>query len=100
MDFVWAILIILAVLAFATLITAYICFYKIFKKPKVKVHKEGYIDIPEGEIYEVHRPKITEWVLASRAMPYREVEIKSFDGLRSARTISASWIRYLRQPRA
>ena len=81
MDIEWIILICIVAVAFVVLITSYICFFRIFRAPKKKVHEEGYIDIPEGEIYEMHREQITEWVLASRAMPYREVEIKSFDGL-------------------
>ena len=81
MEILWILLVIIAVLAGAALLTAYICFFRIFKKPRVIPHEEGYIEIPEGEIYEAHRPQITEWVLKSRALPYREVEIKSFDGL-------------------
>jgi len=81
MDIEWIILICVAAIAVIVLATAYICFYRIFRKPKKKVHEEGYIDIPDGEIYEAHREQITEWVLGSRAMPYREVEIKSFDAL-------------------
>lgn len=81
MDAKWIILICIFALAVIVLLTAYICYYRIFKKPRVKKHEEGYVEIPDGEIYEAHREQITEWVLQSRAMPYREVEIKSFDGL-------------------
>ena len=77
----WIILICVLALGCVVLLTAYICYYKIFRRPKKKPLAEGEIEIPEGEIYEVHREQITEWVLASRAMPHRDVEIKSFDGL-------------------
>ncbi len=81
MDIEWIILIcVLAVIA-VVLTTAYICYFRIFRAPKKKVHEEGYIEIPEGEIYEAHREQIEEWVKAARAMPHRDVEIKSFDGL-------------------
>ena len=81
MDIEWIILICVLSVLSVVLITSYICFFRIFKKPKVKKREEGYVEIPDGEIYEAHREQITEWVLESRAMPYREVEIKSFDGL-------------------
>ena len=81
MDIEWIILICVLSVLSVVLITSYICFFRIFKKPKAKKHEEGYVEIPDGEIYEAHREQITEWVLESRAMPYREVEIKSFDGL-------------------
>ncbi len=81
MDIEWIILICVLAAALVVLIAAYVCFYRIFRKPKKKQHEEGYIEIPEGEIYEVHREQIEEWVKTARAMPHRDVEIKSFDGL-------------------
>ena len=63
------------------LLTAYICFVRIFLAPKKQVHEEGYIEIPPGDEYEPHRKQITEWVTTARSMPHRNVEIKSFDGL-------------------
>ena len=81
MDTAWIVLICVMALASIVLITAYICFYRIFRSPRKKVRPEGYIDIPPGKEYEVHREQITEWVKSARAMPHRDVEIKSFDGL-------------------
>lgn len=81
MDIEWIILICVLAVAAVVMITTYICFYRIFRAPKKKVHEEGYIEIPDGEIYEVHREQIVAWVKEARAMPHRDVEIKSFDGL-------------------
>lgn len=75
------ILIFLVVVTAITLLTAYICYFRIFRAPKKEQHEEGYIELPKGKIYEAHREQITKWVLSSRALPSREVEIKSHDGL-------------------
>lgn len=81
MDITWiALICVLAIIALV-LIIAYICFYRIFRAPKRKLREEGYIDIPPGKDYEVHREQIVEWVTTARTMPHRDVEIKSFDGL-------------------
>lgn len=64
-----------------TLITSAICFFRIFYSPKRKAHSDDYIEIPEGEIYEVHRAQIEEWVKLYRATPHKDVEILSHDGL-------------------
>ena len=37
--------------------------------------------IPHGEIYEIHRKQMTDWIRDARAYPYREVSITSHDGL-------------------
>lgn len=81
MDIEWIILTCVLAVAAVVMITTYICFYRIFRAPKKKVHEEGYIEIPEGEIYEVHREQIVAWVKEARTMPHRDVEIKSSDGL-------------------
>ena len=81
MDIWLIIAICIATAATLTLTVAYVCFLMVFHAPKKVVREDGYIDIPPGEIYQVHRPQITAWTLESRALPYREVEIKSFDGL-------------------
>ncbi len=81
MDIVRTILICIAAAVAVVLLTAYICFFRIFRAPKKKVHEEGYIDIPPGDEYEVFRDQITEWVTTARVMPHRDVEIKSFDGI-------------------
>ncbi len=72
---------ILLFLIFAALTAALICFFKIFYAPKRKPNPDGKIQIPDGEIYEVHRPQLEEWIKMSREKPHTDHEIKSFDGL-------------------
>jgi fermentation-respiration switch protein FrsA (DUF1100 family) len=76
-----AFLITATVFLLAALITALICFFKIFYSPKRKPATDGKIEIPVGDIYEVHRPQLEKWVIESRTKPHLDVEIKSFDGL-------------------
>lgn len=73
---------VLAFLIFVVLATSFICFYKIFYSQKSKRAKiGGPIEIPDGEIYEPFREDMVSWVKEVRAMPCKEVEITSFDGL-------------------
>ena len=68
-------------LAAFVLITSYICFYRIFLSKRRNLCDGDKIEIPNGEIYEVHRPRLETWVREYREKPHRDVEIKSFDGL-------------------
>ena len=76
-----AFLIITAICLFVILLTSFICFYRIFYSPKRKPKTDGEIEIPVGEIYEVHRPQLEKWIIEARERPHRDVEIKSFDEL-------------------
>ncbi len=67
--------------AILTVILMCICFFKIFYSPKRKPVGEDEYPVPEGEIYEVHREQIVEWIKGIRALPHKDVEIQSFDGL-------------------
>ena len=62
-------------------VTAYLCYRMAFYNPKPKFVDPEKIDIPEGEIYEVFRERMTHWVRWTRSLPREEVEIRSFDGL-------------------
>ena len=68
-------------IALLALLTAFICFYKVFYSPKRKPLGEDEYEIPEGEIYEVFREDIIAWAKESRALPHEDVSITSFDGL-------------------
>lgn len=86
MDF-WVIFgIIAAVIALIcglAILTAYICFRLTFYSKRNKPELKGdEVEIPEGEIYEAFREDITRWTLDMRALPHRDVEITSFDGLK------------------
>ena len=76
---------ILTILAAAVLMTAaiaYICYRMAFYNPKPKNVDPERIDIPDGEIYEVFRDRMTEWVRWTRSLPRETVEIISEDGLK------------------
>lgn len=77
--FIWIVLGVIAFVLLAVLITSYICFYKIFLAHRPKSVPE--YPIPEGRIYEVYREQMIAWIKQIRALPHRDVEIKSFDGL-------------------
>ncbi len=81
MIFLYCLLGILGFAVIAALITAFICFYRIFYSPKRNPLGEDEYEVPDGEIYESRRDEIIAWVKAARASPCEEVEIKSFDGL-------------------
>lgn len=40
------------------------------------------IDFPEGEVYAPYREPMKKWILETRALPQKEMEITSFDGLK------------------
>ena len=61
---------------------AYVCYRMAFYNPKPKNADPERIDIPEGDIYEPFRPRMTDWVRWTRSLPCETVEITSHDGLR------------------
>lgn len=73
---------ILLAVAAVCLLISYYCYRIAFYAPPRKPLREDIIEIPEGEIYEVHREKMENWVRQVRAMPHEDVEITSFDGLK------------------
>ena len=65
--------------ALAALITAFVCFIRIFysrRKPETEEYP-----IPPGAAYEEYREDMIKWMKGARALPHRDVEIRSFDGL-------------------
>ena len=75
--------ILLAVLAavMLCLLAAFYCYRVAFYSPKRKTASDE-IRIPEGEIYEVFRESMVNWIQEARAMPHEDVSITSFDGLK------------------
>ena len=60
--------------------TCYYCYRRVFySAPRVS---GGEASLPEGEEYDPYRERIAEWIRTVRGMEHREVEIRSFDGLR------------------
>ena len=60
----------------------YWCYRMGFYAPRNIVHPEGYIDLPEGKVYEPYYEDMTRWILEARALPREKMEVRSFDGLR------------------
>ena len=79
-PFLW-ILSILSGILVLVLLTAAICFFKVFYSPKRRVLGEDEYEIPEGEIYEVFRDDIIAWTKEVRTLPHEDVSITSYDGL-------------------
>ena len=73
---------ILLAAAVICLLICYGCYRFAFYVPNRKPLLSDAIEIPEGEIYEPHREKMTQWIKETRAMPHEDVEITSFDGLK------------------
>ena len=73
--------VILAALAAAALLTSYICFRLVFYAKPRKPVSPDHIDIPDGEIYEVFREAMENWVREARALNPQEFSVTSFDGL-------------------
>ena len=57
------------------------CFIVGFYAPPRKPMPADHYDIPEGEIYEVFRDQMVQWIRDMRALPHEKVSITSFDGL-------------------
>ena len=73
---------ILPALAAAALAASYVCYRIAFYAPPRKPKDPERIEIPEGEIYEVFREDMENWIRQARARRPEPVEITSFDGLR------------------
>lgn len=79
MTVLWIFVSAVLFLLLAALITAFVCFYRIFYSPKRKQTEE--YGVPDGEIYEAYRDVMIGWQKKVQTMPCREVSIRSFDGL-------------------
>lgn len=69
-------------LAFLFMIAVYLCYrFAFYVAPRRNLDEDA-IEIPDGEIYEVFRDRMEQWVRETRALPYVDVSITSFDGLK------------------
>lgn len=71
---------ILAFLAAAVVLAAYICYRMAFHAVRKEKAPSDAIEIPEGEIYEVFRTEMETWAREVRALPREEMDIVAFDG--------------------
>ena len=77
----WIILLCALGIAAVVLITAAICYFKIFYSPRRKPRADDDYELPPGKEYEPFYPQMIEWTKRCRATPHRNVEITTFDGL-------------------
>ena len=73
---------ILTLAVLAALITAAVCFFKIFYSFGKKNEEEDEHPIPEGRVYEAFRDDMVRWIDEARAYAHTEVSIRSYDGLK------------------
>ena len=59
---------------------SYYCFHQVFFVNRKKKDDREY-PLPKGEIYEPYYEQMISWIEETRAMPQKEVEITTFDGL-------------------
>ena len=80
------VLLIPATLLLAVLGICFWCYRLGFYAPRKDTHPEGYIDLPEGEIYEPYYEDMTRWILEARALPQEKMQITTFHGLKLTAT--------------
>ena len=74
--------------ALAVLITSYVCFSMVFLEHRKRDEarrlraKRDDVPIPEGDEYVPYRDRIRKKIREARELPYEEMEITSYDGLR------------------
>ncbi len=76
---IWCLLGIIFILMLIVGAILLVCFYIAFYASRKEPYEE--YPVPEGEIYEPYREQTIAWIKEIDQMPYREVEVKSFDGL-------------------
>ena len=64
------------------LLIAFLCFYIAFFVPKHSPIAPDDYTIPDGDIYEVFREQMVQWMKEVRALPHEDIYITSFDGLK------------------
>lgn len=80
MEFLWISLGFAAFVIVNVLVGCRMCYRKAFYAPPRK--KQEGINLPQGEIYEPYWEDMTTWAKAVRNMPFQQLEITSFDGLK------------------
>ena len=71
----------LATLLLLILAVSYGCFRHAFYAPPRKPRDLGFIDLPQGPVYEPFWEDMTRWTLETRSLPQEAVSVTSFDGL-------------------
>ena len=82
MEIIWIVLIAAAILAMLILAASYACFVITFHISDKAKKPRGEFDLPEGKIYEPYHDTMIGWMKEVRALPYEDMEITTFDGLK------------------
>lgn len=82
MEWLWLCVGAALLIAFLVLLTAFICFMRVFYFKSRRELKDDEYEIPKGAIYEVYREDMINWVKAARKTPHEDIEIESYDGLK------------------
>ena len=64
------------------LLIAYFCFHQAFYASRRPPKVQEEFPMPPGEVYEPYHPVMRQWMREVREMPFRPMEITSFDGLK------------------
>ena len=72
---------ILPALILLVAVASYLCFYLAFYMPEKEKTPKSEYELPKGKIYEPYAEDMIRWMKEVRAMPCREMEITTFDGL-------------------
>ncbi len=73
----------LLILSVAVVVVSYVCFLMAFfvTKKQRKKNKSQEFRLPKGKIYEPYRDQMILWMKQVREIPFKPVEIRTFDGL-------------------
>lgn len=82
MQVLWIVLSVCFGIGLLCLLISFICYRIVFFVPKRKPVESDEVEIAKGTVYEAVRPQLTAWTLELRKLPYEEVQITSFDGLK------------------
>lgn len=75
-------LIILFCLILLVLAVSYACFFLAFYVPKQMPKNDNEYDLPQGKAYKPFHKQMISWINETRARPFTEYSITSFDGLK------------------
>lgn len=82
MQWYHILIIILLSLLIVFFLTTYICYFITFYVGKKKIYKNDEYDIPPGKPYEQHKDIMIKWQKEMRELPYKQIQITSFDNLK------------------
>ena len=81
MTALWIALGIIIFLLLAVLITAYVCFFRIFYYPPRRRKGGSLKSLPYGDIFAPYKEEMADWIQRAGELPCKEVSVTSFDGL-------------------